>query len=180
MGPTRRLIVIGLDLLVASLAVLAAAITVTGGFVVRAGHLRLSFGTGSRALLALTAVMVVRLALDRHLGPLGRQPAWWRRQLWLTSDQRLGIQPAGPWRRTAIAALGIGAVLVVLFHDQVWHPYSVPDLGDPLFSMWRMGWVTGSASAIERAEPPQSGCAHPEAGLNTILSSPVGLTPPGT
>lgn len=173
MGPTRRLIVIGLDLLVASLAVLAAAITVTGGFVVRAGNLRLSFGTGSRALLALTAVLVVRLALDRHLGPLGRPPAWWRRQLWLTSDQRLGIQPAGPWRRTAIAALGIGAALVVLFHDQVWHPYSVPDLGDPLFSMWRMGWVTHQL-ATDPARLFDTNVFYPER-LTLALSDPIML-----
>ena len=30
---------------------------------------------------------------------------------------------------------------MVLLHDQFLQPYSVADLGDPLFSIWRIGWV---------------------------------------
>jgi hypothetical protein len=29
----------------------------------------------------------------------------------------------------------------VLLHDQLRHLDSVPDLGDPLFSIWRIGWI---------------------------------------
>ena len=32
--------------------------------------------------------------------------------------------------------------LAILLHEQVLQPYGVADLGDPLFSMWRIGWVT--------------------------------------
>jgi hypothetical protein len=44
-------------------------------------------------------------------------------------------------RHAIIAALGLGAALVLLLHQQVRHLDYVPDLGDPLFSIWRVGWV---------------------------------------
>src|SRR5688572_2708846 len=49
--------------------------------------------------------------------------------------------PPGVWRRARWAAFGLALALGVMMHDQVGHPYSVPDHGDPLFSMWRIGWV---------------------------------------
>jgi hypothetical protein len=39
------------------------------------------------------------------------------------------------------AALGLGAALVLLLHQQIRHLDYVPDLGDPLFSIWRVEWV---------------------------------------
>jgi hypothetical protein len=44
-------------------------------------------------------------------------------------------------RHAIVAALGLGAALMLLLHQQVGHLDSVPDLGDPLFSVWRIGWV---------------------------------------
>src|SRR4029453_7184189 len=44
-------------------------------------------------------------------------------------------------RNAIVAALGLGAALIVLLYQQVRHLDYVPDLGDPLFSMWRVGWV---------------------------------------
>src|SRR4029434_9264550 len=44
-------------------------------------------------------------------------------------------------RHAIVAALGLGAALMLLLHQQVQHLDSVPDLGDPLFSIWRVGWV---------------------------------------
>lgn len=55
--------------------------------------------------------------------------------------------PAGAWRRAALASVGMALALAVLLHDQLRHPYSVPDLGDPLFSMWRMGWIAHQLGA---------------------------------
>jgi hypothetical protein len=40
-----------------------------------------------------------------------------------------------------LASLGIGVILAVLLHDQIRHLDYVPDLADPLFSIWRTGWV---------------------------------------
>jgi hypothetical protein len=44
-------------------------------------------------------------------------------------------------RNAIVAALGLGAALMLLLYQQVRHLDYVPDLGDPLFSMWRVGWV---------------------------------------
>jgi hypothetical protein len=44
-------------------------------------------------------------------------------------------------RHAIVAALGLGAALMLLLHQQVRHLDYVPDLGDPLFSVWRIGWV---------------------------------------
>jgi len=44
-------------------------------------------------------------------------------------------------RHAIVAFLGLGAALVLLLHQQVRHLDYVPDLGDPLFSIWRVGWV---------------------------------------
>ena len=41
----------------------------------------------------------------------------------------------------AWATLGLSAFGVVLLYPQLQHMMSVPDLGDPLFSVWRLGWV---------------------------------------
>ena len=44
-------------------------------------------------------------------------------------------------RHAVVAALGLGAAVILLLHQQVQHLDYVPDLGDPLFSIWRVGWV---------------------------------------
>jgi hypothetical protein len=137
----RRHIVIILDVLMAGLIILAATIAHGGGFIVRFAGIRISFGTPTRALLWLGMAVVIRRALGRGIGPLGIGRAQWRR-LAPSSDPFLVRAPEGFWRRTAFASLGIALALAILLHDQLLHMFSVPDLGDPLFSMWRIGWVT--------------------------------------
>jgi hypothetical protein len=44
-------------------------------------------------------------------------------------------------RRAVLASIGIGLAVAVLLHAQIRHLDRVPDLGDPLFSTWRVGWV---------------------------------------
>jgi hypothetical protein len=45
-------------------------------------------------------------------------------------------------RHAIVAALGLGVALILLLYQQVRHLDYVPDLGDPLFSIWRLGWVS--------------------------------------
>lgn len=140
---TRRAIVATLDILTVLLAVLSAAIANGARFVTRIDGIRISATTPVRALILLGAVVLVRVLLDRRLGPFGVSRAGWRRVFPPSgSDLFLAPVPAGAWRRTAWAAAGLALALAVLLHDQLWHPYSVPDIGDPIFSMWRVGWVT--------------------------------------
>jgi hypothetical protein len=142
MRVTRRLIVIGLDVLTVGLAILSATIMNLGGFIVRFSGIRISFGTPTRALVWLGAVVLVRLIVGRRIGPFGMGRAQWRRLLSsVGADPFLVRAPEGVWRRAAFASLGIAVALAILLHDQLRQPYSVADLGDPLFSMWRIGWV---------------------------------------
>ena len=139
---SRRHVAIALDVLAIALAALAVGIGYYGGFILEVQDLRLSFRTPSRTLQWLVLVAGTRVWLDRRTGPFGIRRALGRQPI-LRSDAdpfHLEATP-GMARRAALASLGIAGALVVLLHDQLLQPYSVPDLGDPLFSIWRIGWV---------------------------------------
>lgn len=51
------------------------------------------------------------------------------------------LGPLPGWREVLLAAAGVTVVVCSLLHEQVRNLDSVPDFGDPLFSMWRMAWV---------------------------------------
>lgn len=77
----------------------------------------------------------------------------------------------GVWRRAVCASLGIGLGVGVLLHDQIRQPYAVPDLGDPLFSMWRIGWVNHQL-ATDPAHLFDANIFYPER-LTLTLSDPM-------
>ncbi len=52
-------------------------------------------------------------------------------------------------RRIAIVG-GLTAITVIALHRQAQHLFSVPDRGDPLFSMWRIAWVQHQLAADPR------------------------------
>src|SRR5262245_59567466 len=87
-------------------------------------------------------LLLLRFSVFRRVGPFG--------STWRTILERLGLRegpqtsPNGrlPQRSELLAVLGgLIAVTIVLFRAQLVSFYLVPDLGDPLFSMWRMAWV---------------------------------------
>jgi hypothetical protein len=142
MPSTRRPTVVGLDTLAALLLLLTAAIFSTGGFVFYADSVRVSLRSTHRSLLALFVVVVIRTIVAPRAGPFGRWTSRWQRLLDSIQREPMAVSASpGVWRRAALAALGIAAALGVLLHDQLRHLDRVPDLGDPLFSMWRVGWV---------------------------------------
>jgi hypothetical protein len=129
----RRGVIVALDILAVALIVLAAAIVHTGGFIAHVWEIPVRFRTPARALFWLTVVVVGRLIADRHTPPFGLvQP---------TADSFRVHLSRGAGRRAMYVSLGMALALAVLLHDQLRHPYSVPELGDPLFSIWRIGWV---------------------------------------
>jgi len=171
----RFLAIIGLDVLAALLAVLSAAIGHLGGLTVRLGGIRVSATTPTRALIALGAVLLLRFFLGRGVGPLGvAREAWLRLLPPPGSDPSLVSLPAGGSRRSVYAGLGLALALGVLLHAQIGQMYSVPDLGDPLFSMWRVGWVTHQI-VRDPAHLFDANIFHPET-LTLTLSDPMILT----
>ncbi len=53
-------------------------------------------------------------------------------------------------RELLLATAGLVVAVAILLHKQVLNWYTVPDLGDPLFSMWRIGWVAHKIVADPR------------------------------
>ena len=140
---TRRVVAATLDVITVLLAVLAARIVSLGGFVVEFSDFRLSFRTPSRTLFWMIVAIVVRLIIDRRTGPFGgvfRSRSTFLRVPAVPDPFEVRAAP-GLGRRVALASLGIAVALAILVHDQLQAPYSVADYGDPLFSIWRIGWV---------------------------------------
>ena len=142
MPSTRRSTVVGLDTLAVIFLLLTAAIFRSGGFLFSIGSVRVSLSSTHRTLLALLIVIIIRTIVAPRVGPFGRWTAQWQRLLDSTEREPIVVSVApGVWRRAALAGLGIAAALGVLLHDQLRHLDWVPDLGDPLFSTWRIGWI---------------------------------------
>src|SRR5262245_34602364 len=76
-------------------------------------------------------------------------------------------------RHAIVAALRLGAALILLLYPQVRHLDYVPDLGDPLFSVWRVGWVNHQLFTDPR-HLFDANIFHPER-LTLTLSDPIVL-----
>ncbi len=122
----------------------ACGVWLTGGFF-RPFGLRVSVRQPDRLLLAALVLVLARWRASRGEGFLG-QPAevyrrWWARVFQPGADRAPVALRSRRWWHPVAAAIGLLAVGAVLMQAQWRHMDSVPDLGDPLFSMWRMGWV---------------------------------------
>ena len=130
----------------------AAAILLLGVFVECSGpmppvHLfGVPLSIPSAAALALLAVVVLAIrhwalpehpALARIFRGFGDPEA--------TGEARLFGPPGEPaWRKAAeigIVGVGFSALVAIVTWPQVARLDSVPDLGDPLFSIWRIAWI---------------------------------------
>ncbi len=173
---SRRLpAIIGLDVLAALLTILAAAIGHLGGLDVRFLGIRVSATTPARALAALGLVLLLRFFVGRGVPPLGVPRAAWLRLLPPPGSDPFLVPPtAGGLRRAVHAGLGLALALAILLHAQLGQMYSVPDLGDPLFSMWRVGWVNHQI-VRDPAHLFDANIFHPER-LTLTLSDPMILT----
>jgi hypothetical protein len=168
----RRALVVFLDILTAGLTVLSAAAIYTGGLVVRLAGIRISARTPIHVLAWLGVVVVVRLIAGRGIGVLGISRARWSRaRAWIRAEPFLVHASEGQWRCAAFASLGIALALAILLHEQVRQPYGVADLGDPLFSMWRIGWVTHQI-VVDPLHLFDANMFYPER-LTLTLSDPI-------
>jgi hypothetical protein len=134
-----------LDWLALLLVLAGLAIALTGGFTFRVAGSRVTARSADRALLGAVVLIALRVALDRRTRPLANAPALGRRlRDRLYDGGRDAVTPVRgrtAWRRLGLASAGFSAFGAVLLLPQLRHMDSVPDLGDPLFSMWRIGWV---------------------------------------
>ncbi len=158
------------DLAVLFLIAVATAIAITGGIAVRLGGTRLSATSPGRVLLLALLVLAIRHAWIRR-------PSIWERlttaENAAPSEERAasGASPVV----THVLVIGVFVVLVgVVMFEQVAHLRSVADLGDPLFSVWRLDWV-----AYQLRHDPlhlfDANIFHPE--LRTLAYSDAMLVP---
>jgi hypothetical protein len=143
---SRLRLVLVLDWVIVALAVLAVVIDTTGGFDTAFAGIRLSAHQTDRAVLAAIAVWLVRWRTGRGIPPLGGRLAWVGAVRDRLFDRAADPEPplvrrSGRPRHLGFATAGLLAIGAVLLHTQLAQMTAVPDLGDPLFSMWRMGWV---------------------------------------
>jgi hypothetical protein len=133
------------DVLVMVLLLVSAATSVAGGWLIRLGLWRLSMRTPWRGVALAVVIAGFRYWLVPRPPHFPRLWAQLRTPLPLDEQQLFG--PRG--RRTWPGRIGYATVLVVSFTALVvaltWPQardlYSVPDFGDPLFSIWRIAWV---------------------------------------
>jgi hypothetical protein len=169
--PIRRTAVTALDILGLFLLALAIVILGFGGGKVHVAGVRITAETAWRPLLWFVGLVVVRLFLDRTTPPLGRPGAAWAAQFGLAeriASMRAREMP--PWREVLVATLGLIAAIAIVLRTQLADWYGVPDLGDPLFSMWRMGWVAHQILADPR-HLFDANTFHPERGTLTYSDS---------
>jgi hypothetical protein len=132
-----------MDLLIVIAVTVTLAIVLSGGFRGRIAGVPISAHNPERHVTAAVLLLVARRLWARHVGPFG-SPAGTAARIvgqWMRPDAALTRPAAAPGRRVAVAALAYCAVAGLLLHPQLGQMDAVPDLGDPIFSMWRMGWV---------------------------------------
>jgi hypothetical protein len=137
--------VLFIDALIVLAVVAIVVIVLSGGFFTRSEGVRISARSPDRALFLAVGLLVVRLALDRRTPFLGLAGATWKRLQDRAYDPGADARREGDGRvrgrHSLAAALGICAVGAVLLYPQLSDMHAVPDLGDPLFSIWRMAWI---------------------------------------
>jgi len=135
--PPRFALVLALDALACALALLAAQIEYATGFSTRIAGVRISANDVTRPILACILVVALRLVISR-VGLFGVSIARLR-ACRVDADALAG--PTVTWRQLVWPTVGLCAFGTALLWPQLRHMDSVPDLGDPLFSMWRTGWL---------------------------------------
>ena len=143
MSRTRKAFI--LDLVIVAFLAAIASVWLIGGFHTTPFGIRVSMHDLDRAVIATVVLVAVRwrwLRGERFL----RQPAerWqriWARVYQPGADALPSHVASHGWWHPILAAIGLAGIVTVLTRPQWLRMDSVPDLGDPLFSIWRMSWV---------------------------------------
>ena len=108
--------------------------------------MHISANDAARPALACLLVVALRLAISR-MGVFGLTIARLRA---CRVDADVMAGPTVTWRQLVWPTVGLCAFGTALLWPQLRHMDSVPDLGDPLFSIWRIGWVFHSLQGDPR------------------------------
>ena len=126
--------------------VLALTVAITGGFVIWfTEEARLSVRFAGRPFLLGCLIADVRFYFVRQPSPLAdavvraAPAAAARRASSVRAGARAGLETVGEF---VLVTAGCCGFIAIATWPQVAQPYAVSDMGDPLFSVWRLMWVT--------------------------------------
>lgn len=144
-GPLPRWALVA-DAAATALFVLALTVAIAGGFVIWfTEETRLSVRFAGRPFLAGCIIAAIRVYFVRLPSPLVTRLFRPRPPMPL-EEHRLFEPDASPrWKRVVefvLVTLGCCGFVAIATWPQVAQPYAVSDPGDPLFSVWRLMWVT--------------------------------------
>lgn len=154
--PSRRVVAVADGLILLAL-VAAAVVVLSDGFVARLGDVRISVRTPGRPLVVALVLLAARRLLARGQGWFGTAPGATRRAIarWMPPQADavtpLVLSPGARRRTAGLAVIGYAAVAAALLWPQLQQMHAVADLGDPLFSIWRLGWVFHQIQGDPRA-----------------------------
>lgn len=133
-----------LDRAIVLFVVVAVLINLTGGFYAEPWGIRISMRKFERPLVLAIILAALRWYWYRREPFLGLTRAEWRApwRAWYRADADPPLfRGARKWWQSALAVMGIGAVGAVFLRAQLQNMMGISDFGDPLFSIWRVGWI---------------------------------------
>jgi hypothetical protein len=130
------------DAMVVALLAAAVVVELTGGFSAHPWGLRISVTSGARILFWAALLLAIRHAFVRRPTLWGR----WSARRFVDSGAPLVAMDrpeslASRLTMHAIVIVGFCTLTCAVMFEQVAQIRSVADLGDPLFSLWRLDWV---------------------------------------
>jgi len=144
----RQRAVVALDIVIVLLVLCGWVVWMTGGFSAQPFGWRVSIRKPDRTLMlaAILGFIRWRSRAGRGVGflgvPIDRYRRFWPAVYQAGADEAPArATAAGRWHLIA-ATVGLCAIGAVLMHEQLADMSLVPDHGDPLFSIWRIGWVS--------------------------------------
>ncbi|MEO8484466.1 MAG: hypothetical protein ABI634_19835 [Acidobacteriota bacterium] len=133
-----------LDSLTAASVVGVVLLSHGGGFSWEIAGVEISAHDPTRLAIAGAVLVLCRLVLLRDVPVLGLPRAWWsslKDRLFVADQVNAPLESPVRPIHVLWATLGLCAFGAVLLYPQLDNMHAVPDLGDPLFSIWRSGWV---------------------------------------
>jgi len=130
-----------LDAIGVSLVAAAALVAAGGGIRQTIGGLRISVTSPPRLLLAAAVVMVLRHALKRRPTLITRLRDAAAGLISRDEHRDAVGKRSGRVRELLLVAGGMSLLTVFMTWPQAARMHAVPDLGDPVFSIWRLSWI---------------------------------------
>ena len=132
------------DILAAAFFLVGAIALVTDGLVVTIGDMQLSARGATRPFAWFIGIVVIRYSFVRQPLPIVARVLRREPPLFFEEHQLFAPWPRSLGRRVtelALITLSFSALVAVASWPMVAQPYAVSDMGDPLFSIWRLMWV---------------------------------------